>query len=145
MIGLVIISHGDLASSFVSVMELIGGIQPNVKAISIQANNNNMEEQRGIVISAIKEVDQGKGVILLTDLFGGTPSNLAISALGIKNVEVIAGINLPMLLKLISIRNHASLQEAVNQAQQEGRKQIHIASTLLETQQSKSEIDSPSD
>ena len=90
-----------------------------------------MEERRKDIIKKIAKVDQGKGVILLTDMFGGTPSNLAISVIDSPNIEVIAGINLPMLIKLATVRKSSSLKETINSAQKAGRKYINIASQLL--------------
>lgn len=133
MIGLVIITHGELAKSFVLSLELITGPQQNIEVICIKPDDD-MDQQRNNILKAIKIVDQNKGVILLTDLFGGTPSNLALSILGLENIEVIGGVNLPMLLKLISLRAKATLQEAVEQAQEAARKHIHIASSLLANQ-----------
>ncbi|NBT85411.1 MAG: PTS sugar transporter subunit IIA [Alphaproteobacteria bacterium] len=133
MIGLVIITHGELAKSFVLSLELIAGPQQNIETICIKPDDD-MDQQRTNILKAIKTVDQNKGVILLTDLFGGTPSNLALSILGLENIEVIGGVNLPMLLKLIALRSKLTLQEAVEQAQEAARKHIHIASSLLVNQ-----------
>ncbi|MBY0463072.1 MAG: PTS sugar transporter subunit IIA [Alphaproteobacteria bacterium] len=133
MIGLVIITHGELAKSFVLSLELIAGPQQNIEVICIKPDDD-MDQQRSNILKAIKAVDQNKGVILLTDLFGGTPSNLALSILGLENIEVIGGVNLPMLLKLISLRSKSTLREAVEQAQEAARKHIHVASSLLTNQ-----------
>ena len=130
MIGLVLVTHGDLASAFISALEYVTGPQQNIQAICIQPQDD-MEKHRSNILQAIENVDKGVGVILLTDLFGGTPSNLAISTLGVKPIEVIAGINLPMLVKLVSLREKTPLRLAVEQAQEAGRKYIHVASSLL--------------
>ena len=130
MIGLVLVTHGDLASAFISALEYVTGPQQNIQAICIQPQDD-MEKHRSNILQAIENVDKGVGVILLTDLFGGTPSNLAISTLGVKPIEVIAGINLPMLVKLVSLREKTPLRQAVEQAQEAGRKYIHVASSLL--------------
>ena len=130
MIGLVLVTHGDLASAFISALEYVTGPQQNIQAICIQPQDD-MEKHRSNILQAIENVDKGAGVILLTDLFGGTPSNLAISTLGVKPIEVIAGINLPMLVKLVSLREKSPLRQAVEQAQEAGRKYIHVASSLL--------------
>ncbi|MCH2547557.1 MAG: PTS fructose transporter subunit IIA [Alphaproteobacteria bacterium] len=106
------------------------GPQEHMKAICIHPESD-MEKMRAAIIKAATEVDQGKGVVLLTDMFGGTPSNLAISVMDDQNVEVIAGVNLPMLIKLISLRSTESLKEAALQAQEAGRKYINVASNLL--------------
>jgi mannose PTS system EIIA component len=131
MIGLVIVTHGQLATAFVEALEHVVGPKNNIRAICIYPNDN-IDEQRSNILKAAEEVDSGQGVILLTDLFGGTPSNLAISALGVKPVEVIAGINLPMLVRLARLPDGTSLKEAVAQGQEAGRKYIHAATTLLE-------------
>ncbi len=130
MIGLVIVTHGRLAEEFVYAMEHVVGAQSAVAAICIGADDD-MERRRRDIIKACKEVDQGKGVILLTDMFGGTPSNLAISVMEQARAEVIAGLNLPMLIKLASVRGRDSLEECVAHAQEAGRKYISVASYLL--------------
>jgi PTS system mannose-specific IIA component len=130
MIGLVLVTHGHLATEFAAAMEHVVGPQANTRAICIGPDDD-MEERRKEILAAVGEVDTGDGVILLTDMFGGTPSNLAISVMEQANVEVIAGINLPMLIKLASVRNDASLADAAAQAQESGRKYINIASELL--------------
>lgn len=130
MIGLVIVTHGRLADEFVAAMEHVVGKQPQVRAIAIGAEDD-MEQRRGEIAEAVGEVDGGDGVILLTDMFGGTPSNLAISLLGKGRLEVIAGINLPILIKLASIRDTLPLGEAVMAAQEAGRRYINVASRVL--------------
>lgn len=130
MIGLVLVTHGKLAQEFIAAMEHVVGPQKNVKAVCIGPDDD-MEERRSEIIDSVAEVDNGMGVAILTDMFGGTPSNLAISVLDQGKVEVIAGINLPMLIKLASLRGSASLTEAVRQAQEAGRKYINVASQLL--------------
>ena len=127
MIGLVLVTHGKLATEFVAAMEHVVGPQQQCQAVCIEANDD-MEEKRAEIARAAAEVDKGAGVILLTDMFGGTPSNLAISLLGRPNLEVIAGINLPMLIKLASVRKAKSVGEAVDMAQEAGRKYISVAS-----------------
>ena len=130
MIGLVIVTHGRLAQEFVYAMEHVVGPQAAVEAICIGPEDD-MERRRQDILVACGRVESGKGVILLTDMFGGTPSNLAISVLDKANVEVIAGINLPMLIKLARVRDSDSLQAAVTAAQEAGRKYINVASQLL--------------
>ncbi len=130
MIGLVLVTHGRLAAEFIAAMEHVVGQQAQCIAVCIEANDD-MEEKRAEIARAAAEVDQGAGVILLTDMFGGTPSNLAISLLGRPNLEVIAGINLPMLIKLASVRKAKTVSEAVDLAQEAGRKYISVASRLL--------------
>ncbi len=130
MIGLVLVTHGRLAAEFILAMEHVVGPQEKCVAVCIDAHDD-MEEKRAEIARAAAEVDSGAGVILLTDMFGGTPSNLAISLLGRPNLEVIAGINLPMLIKLASVRKARSLGEAVDLAQEAGRKYISVASRLL--------------
>jgi PTS system mannose-specific IIA component len=130
MIGLVIVTHGELAKSFQQVLEHVVGPQQGMATVCIGPEDN-MEARREDIVAAIDQVDKGKGVIVLTDMFGGTPSNLAISIMGQKNIEVLAGINVPTLVKLASTRDKLSLSEAVEQAKEAGRKYINVASQLL--------------
>ncbi len=130
MIGLVLVTHGRLAVEFVAAMEHVVGPQAQCAAVCIDANDD-MEEKRAEIAAAAATVDSGHGVIVLTDMFGGTPSNLAISLLGQPNLEVIAGINLPMLIRLAGVRASRGLAEAVDLAQEAGRKYISVASQLL--------------
>ncbi|MEG9884736.1 MAG: PTS sugar transporter subunit IIA [Hyphomicrobiales bacterium] len=130
MIGLVLVTHGRLCVEFRAAMEHVVGPQSQVETISIGPGDD-MEQRRGDILGAIERTDSGDGTILLTDMFGGTPSNLAISVMQSAMVEVIAGINLPMLIKLAGIRAEASLREAIDQARDAGRKYINIASKVL--------------
>ncbi|TDI58652.1 MAG: PTS sugar transporter subunit IIA [Alphaproteobacteria bacterium] len=130
MIGLVLVTHGRLAEEFVAAMEHVVGPQENVCSISIGPDDD-MEKRRKDILQAVVDVDNGDGVVLLTDMFGGTPSNLAISIMDKAKVEVIAGINLPMLIKLAGLRNSENLEDAVSAAQEAGRKYINVASKLL--------------
>jgi PTS system mannose-specific IIA component len=130
MIGLVLVTHGRLAAEFVSAMEHVVGPQKDVEPICIDADDD-MEVRRADIANAVKRVDKGKGVVVLTDMFGGTPSNLAISLLSSGDVEVIAGMNLPMLIRLASVRGDATLTGAVEAAQEAGRKYISVASKIL--------------
>lgn len=130
MIGLVLVTHGRLAAEFISAMEHVVGPQNGVEAICIGPDDD-MEARRADIAAAAARVDVGKGVILLTDMFGGTPSNLAISLMGRDNLEVIAGINLPMLIRLASVRKEMSVAAAVEAAQEAGRKYISVASKIL--------------
>jgi PTS system mannose-specific IIA component len=130
MIGLVLVTHGSLAQEFVRALEHVVGAQKQVAAISIGPEDD-MEERRREILSAVSDVDKGDGVVLLTDMFGGTPSNLAISIMDKAKVEVIAGVNLPMLIKLASVRRGTPLAEAVALAQDAGRRFINVASRVL--------------
>jgi PTS system mannose-specific IIA component len=130
MIGLVIVTHGRLAEEFVSAMEHVVGPQSAVKAICIGPEDD-MERRRSDILKACAAVDDGGGVILLTDMFGGTPSNLAISVMEQTKAEVIAGLNLPMLIKLASVRQREALPACVAHAQEAGRKYISVASYVL--------------
>jgi PTS system mannose-specific IIA component len=130
MIGLVLVTHGRLAEEFVAALEHVVGPQQQIAAVSIGPDDD-MEQRREDVLANIKDVDGGNGVIVLTDMFGGTPSNLAISFLEQVNVEVVAGVNLPMLIKLASVRETATLAEAAEAAMESGRKYINVASSLL--------------
>jgi PTS system mannose-specific IIA component len=130
MIGLILVTHGQLAKEFVVAMEHVVGRQLAVQAICIGPNDD-MEVRRQDIADAIRAVDDGDGVIILTDLFGGTPSNLAISLLEPGKVEVIAGVNLPMLIRLDSARKTVSLGEAILAASEAGKKYISVASAIL--------------
>ena len=130
MIGIVLVTHGNLAREFLAAMEHVVGKQQQAKAISIGPDDD-MEQRRADILAAAEEVDSGDGTILLTDMFGGTPSNLAISIMDRAKVEVLAGVNLPMLIKLASVRVSEPLAVAVAQARDAGIKYISVASTLL--------------
>jgi PTS system mannose-specific IIA component len=130
MIGLVIVTHGELATEFKAALEHVVGPQENMMAICIGPDDD-MEKRRKDIAKAAKEVNSGAGVILLTDMFGGTPSNLAISLLDQGRVEVIAGVNLPMLIKLAAVRDKSGLEEAVEAAGDAARKYISVASQVL--------------
>lgn len=130
MIGLVVVTHGRLAEEFLSAAEHVVGPQEAVKAVSIGPDDD-MEKRRQDILEAAQGVDTGDGVIILTDMFGGTPSNLAISVMEKANAEVVAGINLPMLIKLASVRSDGDLEAAVKAAHDAGRKYINVASWVL--------------
>lgn len=130
MIGLVLVTHGRLAEEFVVAMEHVVGKQERIASICIGPDDD-MESRRADIAEAIREVDEGRGVIVLSDLFGGTPSNLAISLMEAGRIEVIAGINLPMLIRLGSARKAMKVTEAVAAARDAGRKYITIASEVL--------------
>ncbi len=131
MIGLVLVTHGRLAAEFISALEHVVGKQPYMEAICIGPDDK-MDERRNDIAASIAKVDQGLGVIVLTDMFGGTPSNLAISLLEEGRVEVVAGLNLPMLVKLARVRKDCPLAKAAFAAQDAGRKYINIASQVLQ-------------
>ena len=130
MIGMVLVTHGRLADELISALEHVVGPQPNVTTVCIGPDDD-MEQRRAEILDSAAKADEGDGVVLLTDMFGGTPSNLAISVMDKANVEVIAGVNLPMLIKLASVRKTEPLADAVESAQEAGRKYINIASQLL--------------
>jgi len=130
MIGMVLVTHGRLAVEFIAALEHVVGPQRNVAAVCIGPDDD-MEKRRQDILRCVSEVDDGNGVVLLTDMFGGTPSNLAISIMDKAKIEVIAGINLPMLIKLASLRQSETLANAVRGAQEAGRKYINVASQLL--------------
>jgi len=130
MIGMVLVTHGRLAAELINALEHVVGAQEQVAAVCI-APEDDMELRRTEILDSIAKTDSGAGVILLTDMFGGTPSNLAISIMDRAKVEVIAGVNLPMLVKLASVRDKAEISEAVAMAQEAGKKYINIASQLL--------------
>ncbi len=130
MIGMVLVTHGRLADELVAALEHVVGPQPNVSTVCIGPEDD-MEQRRRDILESVGKVDDGAGVVVLTDMFGGTPSNLAISIMDKAKVEVIAGVNLPMLIKLASVRHHETLVDAVASAQEAGRKYINVASRLL--------------
>jgi len=130
MIGLVLVTHGQLAAEFIRAMEHVVGPQQAIEAICIGPDDD-MEARRADISRAVGAVDQGRGVILLTDLFGGTPSNLAISLMEPGRIEVIAGVNLPMLIRLEGARKMMKVQAAVAAAREAGRKYISVASEVL--------------
>jgi PTS system mannose-specific IIA component len=130
MIGIVLVTHGRLASEFRAALEHVVGPQKQIESVGIGPDDD-IEQRRQDIISAVAQVDGGAGVVVLTDMFGGTPSNLAISIMNGANIEVIAGVNLPMLIKLASVRDSANLDQAVCQAQDAGRKYIYVASKFL--------------
>jgi len=130
MIGMVLVTHGRLAEEFIAATEHVVGAQQNIQAVCIGPDDD-MEQRRLEILEAVKNVDGGDGVVLLTDMFGGTPSNLAISLMEKGKVEVIAGINLPMLIKLASVRQALVLEEAVDAAKEAGIKYINVASQIL--------------
>lgn len=130
MIGMVLVTHGQLATEFRAALEHVVGPQEQIETITIGPDDD-MEVRRSDILDAVRRVDTGSGVVVLTDMFGGTPSNLALSCMNGRSVEVVAGINLPMLIKLTSVRDTESLEEAVLHAQEAGRKYINVASHVL--------------
>lgn len=130
MIGLVLVTHGRLAEEFRHAVEHVVGPQEWFETVCIGADDD-MEQRRTDIVDAVARADSGAGVIILTDMFGGTPSNLAISVMNAGRVEVIAGVNLPMLIKLTSVRTGDDMEDALQQAQMAGRKYINVASQLL--------------
>ncbi|MDE3061224.1 MAG: PTS sugar transporter subunit IIA [Pseudomonadota bacterium] len=130
MIGMVVVSHGKLAEALVAVTEHVVGKQAQMLAVGIEPEDD-AEAARERIIKAVHEADSGDGVVILTDMFGGTPSNLAISVMRTEGIEVIAGVNLPMMIKLASVRGKVPLADAVGQAQEAARKYINVAGNLL--------------
>ena len=130
MIGLVLVTHGNLAKEFISAMQHVVGKQEQIDSVCIGPEDD-MEVRRAEILEKVSNVDGGQGVVVLTDMFGGTPSNLAISIMDKANVEILAGINLPMLIKIASLRKDKTMKETVEGAQEAGKKYINIASQLL--------------
>ena len=130
MIGLVLVTHGRLAVEFRAALEHVVGAQSHIETVSIGPDDD-IERRRQDILDAVQKVNAGSGVIVLTDMFGGTPSNLAISVMAPGKVEVVAGVNLPMLIKLASIRGEKPLAAAIDDAQDAGRKYINVASQVL--------------
>ncbi|HEY0853850.1 MAG TPA: PTS sugar transporter subunit IIA [Devosia sp.] len=130
MIGMVLVTHGALAIEFKSALEHVVGPQDFVETVAIGPDDD-MEKRRNDILACVDAADQGAGVVILTDMFGGTPSNLAISVMQNREVEVIAGVNLPMLVKLARVRGDLDIKTAVTQAAEAGRKYINVASDTL--------------
>lgn len=130
MIGMVLVTHGKLAEEFRLALVHVVGPQENIEAVCIGPDDD-MEARRNEIVAACAKVDTGSGVVILTDMFGGTPSNLAISAMQDQNIEVVAGLNLPMLVKLARIRKDSEMRQAVREAADAGRKYINVANDVL--------------
>jgi len=129
MIGIVLVTHGNLAREFIAALEHVVGPQQRIAAVCIGPDDD-MEKRRTEILENVQACESGDGVIVLTDMFGGTPSNLAISIMERARIEVLAGVNLPMLVKLASVRSRP-IAEAVRMAQEAGRKYITVASRIL--------------
>ncbi|KHJ55450.1 PTS sugar transporter subunit IIA [Aureimonas altamirensis] len=130
MIGLVLVTHGQLAKEFKAAVEHVVGPQEAFETVSIGPDDD-MEQRREDIVAAVRAAEKGDGVIILTDMFGGTPSNLAISVMDEGNVDVLAGVNLPMLIKLARVRENRPMEAALVEAQEAGRKYIAVASRIL--------------
>ncbi|AQZ50180.1 MULTISPECIES: PTS sugar transporter subunit IIA [Martelella] len=130
MIGLVLVTHGGLAEEFRLAVEHVVGPQDAIETISIGPEDD-MDRRRDDIVAAVGKVDAGNGVIILTDMFGGTPSNLAISVMSNGTIEVIAGVNLPMLIKLVAVRQENDMAKALAEAEDAGRRYINVASRVL--------------
>jgi PTS system mannose-specific IIA component len=130
MIGLVLVTHGKLAHEFRAALEHVVGAQTQIETVSIGPEDD-VERRRQDILTAVNKVSDGSGVILLTDMFGGTPSNLAISVMEAGKIEVVAGVNLPMLIKIASVRGDEVLTQVIQDAQDAGRKYINVASQVL--------------
>lgn len=130
MIGLVLVTHGKLAEEFRHALEHVVGPQKSIETVCIGPEDD-MDQRRQDILHAVLAADEGNGVIILTDMFGGTPSNLAISVMTGEGIEVIAGVNLPMLIKLAGIRGENNMEKALIDASEAGRKYINVASRVL--------------
>jgi mannose PTS system EIIA component len=130
MIGLVLVTHGKLAEEFRQALEHVVGPQKLLETVSIGPEDD-MDQRRQDILDAVTKADEGNGVIILTDMFGGTPSNLSISVMSAGRIEVIAGVNLPMLIKLAGIRGENNMQKALTDSSEAGRKYINVASSVL--------------
>ena len=130
MIGVVIVGHSNISKEFLVALEYISGKQENIVAISIFPDDD-IKKKREEIIKSVKKVNTGKGVVILTDMFGGTPSNLAISIMEEEKVEVVAGVNLPMLIKISSLRNECEIKELIKISQESGRKYMNVASAFF--------------
>jgi PTS system mannose-specific IIA component len=130
MIGLVLVTHGKLAEEFRHALEHVVGPQKAIETVSIGPEDD-MDQRRLDIVEAVSRAESGHGVIILTDMFGGTPSNLSISVMDNGRIEVIAGVNLPMLIKLASVRSENDMEKALAESQEAGRKYINVASRVL--------------
>lgn len=130
MIGVVLVTHGALAEAFLRAVEHVVGPQPSFETVCIEADDD-MELRRQDIIDAVGRADTGQGVIVVTDMFGGTPCNLAISIMAPGRIEVIAGANLPMLIKLARARESGDMDDTLEQTREAGRKYINVASQIL--------------
>jgi PTS system mannose-specific IIA component len=134
MIGGIIVSHGRLAEELLNALSIILGEAPNIEAISIGWYDD-VEDSKKKISQCLKRVDQKNGVIIFTDMFGGTPSNLSFSFLRDNQVEIITGINLPMLIKFVSLQRSNNLRDVAKKVVEQGKKNIHLASALLSSKQ----------
>ena len=134
MIGGVIVSHGKLGEELLNALTIILGEAPNIEAISIGWYDD-VEESKKKINQSLKRVDQKNGVVIFTDMFGGTPSNLSFSFLKANQVEIVTGVNLPMLIKFVSLQRNNSRREVAKKVAEQGKKNIHLASALLDSKQ----------
>jgi PTS system mannose-specific IIA component len=134
MIGGIIVSHGKLGEELLNALTIILGEAPNIEAISIGWYDD-VEESKKKINQSLKRVDQKNGVVIFTDMFGGTPSNLSFSFLKANQVEIVTGVNLPMLIKFVSLQRNNSLKEVAKKVAEQGKKNIHLASALLDSKQ----------
>ena len=130
MIGIIIVTHGNLALELKSAMEHILGVQKNIEIICISSDDD-LDERKNDIEGSIKKIDNNNGIVMLTDMFGGTPSNLAISFLKTGKIEIISGVNLPMLVKLIGLRDSNDLNGVAQETKNSAQKYISIASEIL--------------
>jgi PTS system mannose-specific IIA component len=134
MIGGIIVSHGKLGEELLNALTIILGEAPNIEAISIGWYDD-VEESKRKINQSLKRVDQKNGVVIFTDMFGGTPSNLSFSFLKADRVEIVTGVNLPMLIKFVSLQRSNNLKEVAKKVAEQGKKNIHLASALLNSKQ----------
>jgi PTS system mannose-specific IIA component len=135
MIGGIIVSHGKLGEELLNALTIILGEAPNIEAISIGWYDD-VEDSKKKINQSLKRVDQKIGVVIFTDMFGGTPSNLSFSFQKDDRVEIITGVNLPMLIKFVSLQRSNNLKEVARKVIEQGKKNIHLASALLGSKQS---------
>ena len=130
MIGGIIVCHGRMAEELLNALTIILGEAPNIEAISIGWYDD-VEESKRKISQSLKRVDQKSGVVIFTDMFGGTPSNLSFTFQKDGHVEVITGVNLPMLIKFVSLQRSNALKDVAKKVVEQGKKNIHLASALL--------------
>lgn len=132
MIGIVVVTHGNLAEELISVVKFVLSENPKVQMAGVSLDpTKEFENFKSLIQKAIKKVDQGDGTLLVTDMFGGTPSNISLTFLE-ENIEVVSGVNLPMLLKLSTLKSNVNIKEAVKIAEKAGKENIIVASKLLD-------------
>ena len=133
LIGIVVVTHGNLAEELISAVKFVLSEEPSVKLAGVSLDpSKEFDTFKKVIDDSIKSVDDGEGILLVTDMFGGTPSNISLTFLDDEKIEVISGVNLPMLLKLSTLKSDVKLNDAIKIAEKAGRDNIIVASKLLD-------------